>query len=73
MTPLFRACAAVITFNLVSKMSKRDTHVVECKSVTLQNILTKLGTLVHDAYGQKITSDFLTFAQKFSSNLLKFG
>ena len=42
-------------FNLASKMSKKDTHVVEFKSVSLQNILTKLGTLVHDAYGQKIT------------------
>ena len=34
-----------------SKMSKKDTHAAEFKAVTLLNILTKLGTLVYDAYG----------------------
>ena len=31
-------------------MSKNGTHVAEFDSVTLKNILTKLGALIHDAY-----------------------
>ena len=34
-----------------SKMSTKDTHIAEFKSLTPKTIFTKLGTLVHDAYG----------------------